>query len=82
MAIQRPRRATLETFSTEPVRPLLDCHVSSLRDLPRNDKSEETGLPRNDVARNDREKYKMIFFASFQWLVLCMMSPITENENH
>jgi hypothetical protein len=59
-------------------------------------KSEETGLPRPTglamtesvwiatlyQARNDREKYKMIFFASFQWLVLYMMSPITENENH
>ena len=37
---------------------------------------------RHDVARNDRKKYKMIFFASFQWLVLSMMIPKTENENH
>ena len=29
-----------------------------------------------------RKKYKMILFASFQWLVLSMMIPQTENENH
>ena len=47
-AIQRNHWATLGTFSTAPARSRLDCHVSSLRDLPRNDKSEETGLPRPD----------------------------------